>query len=135
MADKHNIPKGKMHSNCRLLADYIVCKIIQRNNIRRANTFAPALKHLSEEMTSDIHKQNMWKEHIDAHWDHRHNTLTLWQYIHGISNRAPPTTLNNSITFNNNHTLQTYCELFHHTIHKRCQTHNTQNRSIDRAKM
>ena len=27
MADKHNIPKGKMHSNCRLLPDHIVCKI------------------------------------------------------------------------------------------------------------
>ena len=31
MADKHNIPKGKMHSNCRLLPDHIVCKITQRN--------------------------------------------------------------------------------------------------------
>ena len=27
MADKHNIPKGKMYSNCRLLPDHIVCKI------------------------------------------------------------------------------------------------------------
>ena len=25
MTDKHNIPKGKMHSNCRLLPDHIVC--------------------------------------------------------------------------------------------------------------
>ena len=31
MADKPNIPKGKMHSNCRLLPDHIVCKITQRN--------------------------------------------------------------------------------------------------------
>ena len=37
MADKHNIPKDKMHSNCRLLPDHIVCKITQRNNGRRAN--------------------------------------------------------------------------------------------------
>ena len=29
MADKHNIPKGKMHSNCRLLPEDIVCKITQ----------------------------------------------------------------------------------------------------------
>ena len=36
MADKQNIPKGKMHSNCRLLPEDIVCKITQRNNIRRA---------------------------------------------------------------------------------------------------
>ena len=27
MADKQNIPKGKMHSNCRLLPEDIVCKI------------------------------------------------------------------------------------------------------------
>ena len=79
MADKHNIPKGKMHSNCRLLPEDIVCKITQRNNIRRANTSDPALKLLNEEITSDIqkHKQNIWKEHLDAHWDHRHNTHTL----------------------------------------------------------
>ena len=42
----------------------------------------------------------MWKEHLDAHWDQRHNTHTLWKTIHGISNRAPPHTLNTSITFN-----------------------------------
>ena len=62
MADKHNITKGKMHSNCRLfLLEDIVCKITQRNNIRRAITCDPALKLLNEEITSDIqkHKQNM----------------------------------------------------------------------------
>ena len=32
MADKHNIPKGNMHSNCRLLPDHIVCKITQRSS-------------------------------------------------------------------------------------------------------
>ena len=103
MADKQNIPKGKMHSNCRLLPEDIVCKITQRNNIRRANTCDPALKLLNEEITSDIqkHKQNIWKEHLDALWDHRHNTHTLWKTIHGLSNRAPPHTLNTSITFNN----------------------------------
>ena len=63
MADKQNIPKGKMHSNCRLLLEDIVCKITQRNNIRRANTCDPAVKLLNEEITSDIqkHKQNIWK--------------------------------------------------------------------------
>ena len=69
MADKHNIPKTTMHSNCRLLLEDIVCKITQRNNIRKANTCDPALKLLNEEITSDIHKhkQNIWKEHLDAH--------------------------------------------------------------------
>ena len=56
MADKHNIPKGKMHSNCMLLPEDIVCKITQRNNIRRANTCDPALKLLNEEITFDIQK-------------------------------------------------------------------------------
>ena len=87
MAGKHNIPKDKMHSNCRLLPKDIVCKITQRNNIRRANTCDPALKLLHAEITSDIqkYKQNIWKEHLDAHWDHRHNTHILWKTIHGIS--------------------------------------------------
>ena len=60
MADKHNIPMGKMHSNCRLLHYHIVCSIIQINNIGRVNTCDPALKLLNEEITSDIqkHKQN-----------------------------------------------------------------------------
>ena len=103
MADKRNIPKGKTHSYCRLLPDDIVCKITQINNIRRANTCDPALKLLNEEITSDIqkHKQNIWKDHLDAHSDHRHNTHTLWKTIHGLSNRATPHTLNTSITFNN----------------------------------
>ena len=53
--------------------------------------------------TSDIqkHKQNIWKEHLDAYWDHRHNTHIIWNTIHGLSNRAPPTTRIKSITFNN----------------------------------
>ena len=65
MADKYNIPKGKIHSNCRLLPNHIVCKITQRNNIRRANTCDPALKLLNKEITSGIqkHKQDLWKDH------------------------------------------------------------------------
>ena len=102
MKDKHNIPKSKMYSNCRLLPNHIVCKI-PHINIRRSNTCDPALKLLNEEITSDIqkHKQNIWKEHLDAHWDHRHNAHIMWKTIHGLSNRAPLHTLNTSITFNN----------------------------------
>ena len=58
MADNHNIPKDKMHSNYRLLPEDIVCKITRRNNIRRANTCDPALKLLNEVITSDIQKHN-----------------------------------------------------------------------------
>ena len=56
MADNYNIPKGKMNSNFRLLPEDIVCKITQRNKIRRPNTCDPARKLLNEEITSDIHK-------------------------------------------------------------------------------
>ena len=144
-----------MHSNCRLLHEDIVCKITQRNNIRRANTCDPALKLLNEEITSDIqkHKQNIWKEHLDAHWDHRHNTHTLWKTIHGLSNRLMATYkavmkpaleyassvwcccclpthtkhIHNIQQQNSNYT-HTHCELFHQTIHKHCQARNTQNK-------
>ena len=68
MADNHNIPKGKMNSNFRLLPEDIVCKITQRNDIRRANTCDPALYLLNEEgnfrhtkKTQTIHM----KEHLD----------------------------------------------------------------------
>ena len=99
MADKHNILKGKMHRNCRILPDHIEYKITQRNNRRIANTCDSALKLLNEELTSDIHthKQNLWKEHLDAHLDHRHNIHILWKIIHALSNRPPPATFNNKI--------------------------------------
>ena len=72
-------------------------------NIHTANIIFTNIILLNEEITSDIqkHKQNPWKEHLNAHWDHRHNTHTLWKTIHGLSNRAPPHTLNTSITFYN----------------------------------
>ena len=126
-----------MHSNCRLSPDDIVCKITQRNNIRRENTCDSALKLLTEEITSDIqkHKQNLWKGHLDAHWDHRHNTHMIWKTIHGLSNRAPPLTLNTSIEFNSKtattpkHIVNYFTKQSTHTV-----THVTEksNRSINR---
>ena len=124
---QHNVPKGKVHSNYRLLPTDIVCKITQRNNIRRTNTCDPALKLLNEEITSDIqkHKQNIWKEHVDGDWDHRHTTHILWKTIHGISNITPHTTLNNSITFNN--------KIKNTPKHTVKYATRTTNRSIDKA--
>ena len=94
MADKH-ISKGKMHSKCRFLPDHIVCKITQRNNMRRTDTCDPSLK-LLKEIASNVHKlkQNLWKEHVNAHLDHRHTTHIIWKTIHGLSNIAPPPILN-----------------------------------------
>ena len=88
--------------------------------------------------TSNIqkHKQNIWKEHLDAHLDHRHNTHILWKTIHGISNRAPPTTFNKSITFNNKIAntpkliANCFTKQFINTV--KHATHKT-NRSINRA--
>ena len=77
-----------------------LCKITQRSNIRRANTCDPALKLLNEEIMRD----------------HKYNTHIIWTTIHGISNRAPPTTLNNTIAFNNKITTtsQTIHIIFKH---------------------
>ena len=61
-ADKHNIPKGKMHSNYRLLPEDIVCKITQRNTIKGANTCDPSIKLLNEEITSNIRLQTTQNE-------------------------------------------------------------------------
>ena len=85
-----------------LLPEHIIWKITQRDNIRRANPCDPALTPLISEITSDIslHKQNLWKEHLNANWDHRHNTHTLYKTIHGLFNRAAPTSQNCTITFN-----------------------------------
>ena len=92
-----------MPNTSRLLPEHVVCKITQRDNIRRENSWHPALKPLNHDITSDIslRKQNLWKEHLDANWDHRHNTHTLWKTIHGLSNRTAPTPQNCTITFNN----------------------------------
>ena len=122
MADKQNIPKGKMHSNCRLLSEDIVCKITQRSNIRRANTCDPALKLLNEEITSDIQKhkqlgsQAQHTHSLEDHtWSIQQSTTTHTKHIHNIQQQ------------NSNYT-HTHCELFYQTIHKHCQARNTQNK-------
>ena len=82
MPDTHNIPKGKT-----FLLNHIVCKITQSNNMSRANTCDTILKHMHEEITSNIQKdnQNQWTEHLGAPWDHRHNTHIIGKSMHGLS--------------------------------------------------
>ena len=119
-----------------LLPEDIVCKITQRNNIRRANTCDPALNLLNEAILSDIqkHKQSIWKDHLDAHWDYRHNTHPLWKTIHGLINRAPSHTLNTSITFTNKiattpkHIANCFTKQFTNTV--KHATHNIQGYNI-----
>ena len=65
-----------------------------------------------------------------------HKTHIIWKTIHGLFNRAPPTTHNNSITFNNkiantpkhigNCFTKQFKNIAKHATHK-------SNRSIDRA--
>ena len=114
-----------------VLSDHIVCKITQRNNIRRTNTCDPALK--LEEITPDIqkHKQTYRKKP----WMHTGITGTTRSFfrrpytVYPTEYPTPTKHLHNIQQQNSNHT-QTYCELFHQTIHKHCQTRNTQGKQI-----
>ena len=92
-ADKHNIPKGKIHSTCKLLQEHIRHKIEHRNNIRAQNASDPSISELNSEITSLIqtHKSDIWREHLDTHWDHKHNTHSLWKRIHGLANKKNTT--------------------------------------------
>ena len=138
MADNHSIPKGKIHSNCRLVPDHILCNITQRNNIRRANTCDPSLKLLNEEITSDIQNTNKHMEGtlrytLGSQTQHAHS---LEDHTRGLSNREPPPTLNTSITFINktttthNRIANCFTKQFTNTI--RHATHKT-NRYTSRA--
>ena len=127
-----------MPNTPRLLPEH---KIMQNHtdNIKKANPCDPALKPLNHEVTSDrsLHKQNLWKEHdLNANWDHRHNTHTLWKTIHGHCNRAAPTPQNCTITFDKKiatspkNIANCFNKQFTNTV--KHNTHKT-NRSIDRA--
>ena len=128
-AVKHNIPKGKIHHNCKLLPEDIRTKINTRNNIRKHNPLDPNLAQLNNKINSDIqhHKTALWKSHLDGNWDHRKKTHTLWITLKNLSNKKMHTTkiilfplttnlpshqhklqtplINNSLT--RSHTLQT----------------------------
>ena len=69
IADKHNIPKGKMHNNCMLLPYQIVCKITQRNNIKKGNTCDPPQPTLN----TSIQQQN--SNHTQTHCKLFHQTI------------------------------------------------------------
>ena len=73
------------------------------------------------------HKQNLWKEHLDAQCAH-----CLEDHTRAIQQSSSIHTkhFHNIQQQNNNHT-QTYCELLQQTIHKHA-THKT-NKSINRA--
>ena len=98
--DKHNIPKSKIHSTCKLLLEHIRHKLTHRNNIRAQNTSDPSISELNSEITSLIqtHKSDIWREHLYTHWVHKHNTHTLWKAIDGLAKKTNQHN-NNTITF------------------------------------
>ena len=102
IADKYNIPKGRMHSTHPLTRPHGMQNHTKKQHKVRKHLWSSSqtLKW-GDKLRHTKHKQNLWKEHLDAHWDHRNNTNILCKTIHSLSNRAPPLTLNTSITFNN----------------------------------
>ena len=136
-ADKHNIPKGKIHHNCKLLSEDIRTKINTRNNIRKHNPLDPNLAQLNNEITSDIenHKTALWKSHLDGNWDHRENTHTLWKTLKNLSNKKMHTNKNHTISFNNKPSVTTtqiansFNKQFTNTAP---HTSNKTNRKIDK---
>ena len=136
-ADKHNIPKGKIHHNCKLLPEDIRTKINTRNNIRKHNPLDPNLAQLNNEITSDIqhHKTALWKSHLDGNWDHRENTHTLWKTLKNLSNKKMHTNKNHTISFNNKPSVtstqiaNSFNKQFTNTVP---HTSNKTNRKIDK---
>ena len=129
MADKHNIPKGKMHSNWRLLPEDIVCKITQRNNITRANTCDPVLKLLHTK-TQTKHMEGASRRSLGPQAQHIH---ILWKTIHGPSNKNTSShtqQLHYIQQQNIKHIANCFIKQLTNTV--KHATHKT-NRSINRA--
>ena len=63
----------------------------------------PNIPELYKEISTLIHtnKTYIWREHIEKPWDHRRNTSTYWNTIHGLAHKRPTQQDNNSITFKN----------------------------------
>ena len=82
-ADKHNIPKGKMHHKSKLLIQGVRTLIQHRNQIRSQ---LPELNKRIDKQIQD-NKVQLWREHLEDDWDHRHNTHKLWKTISALSNK------------------------------------------------
>ena len=59
---------------------------------------------LNKEISTLIstNKTEIWREHIEKPGDHRRNTSTYWNTIHGLAHNRPPQQDNNPITFKDN---------------------------------
>ena len=102
VADKHHIPKGKIHHTHKLLPEHIRNMIKQRTRTREQNPKNPIIAQQNTNIDKEIqnHKQLLWKQHSTDYWDHKTNTHTLWKTINGLAHKKPPQTPNITITFN-----------------------------------
>ena len=101
-ADKHHIPKGKIHHTQKLLPQHIRNMIKQRNT-RQQNPKDPLLTQQNTNIDKEIqnHKQALWKQHLANNWDHKTNSHTLWKTLNGLAHKKTPQTPNITITFDN----------------------------------
>ena len=74
-----------------LLPEHIRHKNEHKNNIRAQNASDPSISGLNYEITFLIQTQktDIWREHLDTHCDHKHNTL--WKTMHGLANKKDTT--------------------------------------------
>ena len=107
-----------MHMNWRLLPEDIVCKITQRNNLRRANTCDPALKLLNEHNFRHTKTQTKQKEGTPRRTlgSYAHHTHSLEDHPWSIQQSTSTHTKHfHNIQQQNSNYTQTHCELFHST--------------------
>ena len=104
LAGKKHIPVGRIRNTDKLLPQDIRGKIRQRNRTSGDTPQHPSIPELNKEISTliDTNKTEIWREHIEKPWDHRKNTSTYWNTIHGLAHKRLPQQDNNSITFKDN---------------------------------
>ena len=103
-AGKKHIPVGRIRNTDKPLPQDIRNKIRHRNWTSKNTPQHPSIPELNKEISTLIstNKTEIWREHIEKRWDHRRNTSTYWNTIHGLAHKRPPQQDNNSITFKDN---------------------------------
>jgi hypothetical protein len=102
-ADKLYIPKGHIKHKTQLLPANITTLIHNRNKLRKENPQHRDLQQLSQTIHTNInlHKQQLWKQHIERDWSHKTNTHTYWQTIKHLQNKQQHIDTNRNLIFRN----------------------------------
>ena len=103
-AGKKHKPIGRIRNTDTLLPYPIRNKIAHRNTTSKNTPQDPTIPELNKEISTIINtnKTDIGREHIEKPWDHRRNTSTYWNTIHGLAHKRPTQQDNNSITLKNN---------------------------------